>query len=70
MTNDDPPRKLLRRRVVLERTGLSQSALYKMMADSEFPRSVKLGPNTVAWVEQEVQDFIQARIAERDRGAS
>lgn len=38
------------------------------MAEGLFPRSVATGPNTRAWVEEEVDAWIQARIDARDMG--
>ena len=54
--------RLLRLPDVLSLTGLSRSRLY---ADPSFPKSVKIGERAVAWVEDEVRDWIDARIAER-----
>jgi prophage regulatory protein len=47
---------------VLRKTGLSRSRLY---ADGNFPRRVQLGARGVAWVEAEVDEWIQARIEAR-----
>jgi prophage regulatory protein len=33
----------------------------------KFPKRVKVGENRVAWLESEVEDWIAARVAERDR---
>ena len=54
--------RLLRLQAVRELTGLSRSTIY---ADPEFPKPVKIGPRAVAWVEQEIKEWIVARIAER-----
>lgn len=54
---------LLRLPTVVARTGLSRSAIY---TDVRFPKSVKIGERCVAWVETEVQEWIDARVAERD----
>lgn len=54
--------RLLRLNAVKELTGLSRSTIY---ADPTFPRSVKIGDRAVAWVETEIGDWINARIAER-----
>jgi prophage regulatory protein len=51
---------------VLARTGLSRTRLY---ADPTFPRSVKIGERAVAWVEDEIGDWVAARIAERGKAA-
>ena len=41
--------RLLRRREVEEITGLSRSSIYRLMADGEFPRPVKVGSAAVRW---------------------
>ena len=54
--------RLLRLETVKEITGLSRSTIY---ADPNFPRPVKIGERSVAWVESEISEWIDARIAER-----
>jgi prophage regulatory protein len=56
--------KLIRLPDVLERVSLKKTAVYKMMAQDEFPRPVKIGTAS-AWVEQEITDWIADRVAER-----
>lgn len=56
--------RLIRLPEVLERVSLKKTAVYKMMAEDQFPRPVKLGQAS-AWVEQEVNDWISARLSER-----
>ncbi len=58
--------RLIPLRDVLARTGLKRSTLYVRIGRGQFPKPVRLGPNRVGWVEQEVEDWIRARIAERD----
>ncbi|WP_249554930.1 AlpA family transcriptional regulator [Shewanella sp. 8A] len=58
--------KLIRLKKVSELTGLGRSSIYNYMTEGRFPKSVKLGPRLVAWVEEEVQAWIAARIGERD----
>lgn len=55
--------RLLRLDAVKEITGLSRSTIY---ADPNFPRPVKIGERAVAWVEEEIQEWVNARIAERE----
>jgi predicted DNA-binding transcriptional regulator AlpA len=31
-----------------------------------FPERVKLGPNTVGWIEEEIDEFLAAKAAERE----
>ena len=54
--------RLLPLREVLRLTSLSRTSIYRLQADGEFPASVSLG-GRVAWVEAEVEEWIQARIA-------
>ena len=57
-----PDERLLRRREVMERTGLPHSTLYAMMARGEFPRPVPIGPQAVAWPASAVQQWIAERV--------
>jgi prophage regulatory protein len=54
--------RILRRREVQARTGLSRSTIYRRADDGTFPQPVQLGPRTVGWVEAEVQSWIEQRI--------
>lgn len=56
-------KRLLRLPNVLERTGLSRSTLY---ADPSFPKAVKVGQRAVAWPEDEIDAWIEARIEARE----
>ena len=59
---DPAPRRVLIRRKEVERlTGLSRSTIYAWMRQGRFPQSVRLGPRTVRWDFDEVQDFICTR---------
>jgi prophage regulatory protein len=51
---------LLRKPAVLKKTGLSYPTLYRKMQDGAFPLPVQLGPNSVAWIEKEIEDWILA----------
>ncbi len=42
-------RRLLRLPEVKEKVGLSRTAIYKLIAEGQFPRQVCIGPRTVAW---------------------
>ena len=58
--------KLIRLHDVIEQTGLGRTSIYKFMKESDFPKSVLLGGRSVAWVEEEVQEWILSRVEERD----
>lgn len=57
---------ILRLRDVKNRTGLSRSSIYSLIHQGKFPRPVKLSMRSVGWVEQEISEFIQHAIAERE----
>lgn len=50
---------------VAARTSISRSGIYAAIASGTFPSPVKIGAKS-AWVEAEVADWIDQRIAERD----
>jgi len=56
--------RLLRRRQVEAATGFRRSTIYEHMARGQFPRPIRLGPRTVAWLASEIDGWIAARIAE------
>ena len=64
--NDHAPKKLVRIRDILSRTGLSRSEIYRRIAAGDFPKPIKLGARASAWAEHEVTAWITARIAARD----
>jgi prophage regulatory protein len=62
---------------LLDREGLkekgirySPTQLWRLMAAGKFPRRLTIGGGKNCWVEQEIDDFIAARIAERDDAAA
>jgi prophage regulatory protein len=59
----------LRMPQVREITGLPRSSIYAKIAIGEFPRPIGLGARAVAWISSEIDNWINARIAERNGGA-
>lgn len=68
MANTTISKRLLKRPEVRERTSLSDSELYRQIAAGTFPRAIRLTPNgrAVAWLESEVEAWIESRLAERE----
>lgn len=64
--------KLIRVKAVINLTGLSKSYIYQLCNKRLFPKSVQLvaGGSSVAWVEQEVLDWIESRIQARAQSKS
>ena len=76
MEIQSPQKRLIRLPEVMNRTGYGRTSIYRKMKDGSFPKSVKLGgplkdPNAfdcraVAWIEDEVDQWIESRIEDRD----
>ncbi len=54
--------RLIRMKEVLHLTGLSRPSVYRLMKDGLFPNSIELGERSVAWVDEEVQDWVDQKI--------
>jgi prophage regulatory protein len=64
-TNHTPTR-ILRRKQVEVKTGLSRSTIYARVANNTFPRPIKLGTSrAVGWLESEIESWLYTRIEER-----
>jgi prophage regulatory protein len=61
---------MMKIKAVQQMTGLSRSTIYAYIDKGLFPRQVKLGERCVAWVEEEVMAWLDARITERDASNS
>jgi prophage regulatory protein len=59
-------RRILRLPEVEAATGKKRSAIYDGIADGTFPKPVPLGERAVGWIEDEILQWQEARIAERD----
>jgi prophage regulatory protein len=62
-------RNLIRLAQVQKRTALSRSSIYAKVAAGTFPKPVKQGASS-AWVDSEVQAWIDRLIAARDNMAA
>jgi prophage regulatory protein len=59
-------KRLLRLPAVRERTGKSTSDIYEGMSAGTFPKNVRIGERAVGWVEDEIDAFIDMKVAARD----
>ena len=66
-TNHERP-TILRRKQVQNRTGLSRSTIYLRIQEGTFPKPIHLGVRSVGWLENEVNEWISERVADRDGG--
>ncbi|EAX8476399.1 AlpA family transcriptional regulator [Salmonella enterica] len=57
--------RFLRLHQVLDKTGLKRSQIYAYMRTDDFPKSVKIGPSSVAWLESEIEEWINQKLNNR-----
>lgn len=79
VTNENLPRKLPAEGTLsparklswcMEMTGLSQPSLWRMIQDNQFPKPFYPLPRSPRWVESEVLEWMDTKIAERDGAAA
>jgi len=58
--------RILRLPAVIERVGLSRSAICARMAKGQFPRPLRIGARAVGWLEADIDEWL----ATRPRGGS
>lgn len=66
-TTHTHPLRLLGFRDVQRLVSLSRTQIYALIRAGRFPAPVKVGEHRSAWVEAEVEAWIDERIRERDR---
>lgn len=57
------PTRLIRLKEVQNRVGLGRSTIYRWMAEGNFPKPVRLGAHSVAWVIEDIDQWISQRVA-------
>jgi prophage regulatory protein len=55
--------RMIRRRQVEARTGLSRSTIYAGVAAGTFPKPIQLGAQAVGWLESEIDAWLRERVA-------
>lgn len=53
---------ILRLPIVKARTGLSRSSIYLRTKEGRFPAKITLGPNSVGWLEEEIENWITSQV--------
>jgi prophage regulatory protein len=59
--------RLLSKRQVKEMVLYSPQHIARLEKAGQFPKRVKLGSNRVGWVEREVLDWLEVRLARREQ---
>jgi len=48
---------------VKEKTGLSRSSIYLCMTKNDFPKSISLGDRAIGWLESDIEQWLEDKIA-------
>jgi len=57
--------RLMRMPDVINMTGLPRSTIYLKMKQNEFPQQVQISSRSVAWIESEIQSWINNNVSKR-----
>ena len=68
---EQKPKRVLSYTDLRERKGIKwhRVELSRKVKANKFPKPIKLGPGTLAWLETEIDAWLDQRIAERDSAA-
>lgn len=54
--------RFLRLTEIKNLTGLSRSTIYMRIAEKNFPKPIKIGPRAVAWIERDIDAWMEKQI--------
>jgi prophage regulatory protein len=57
--------KFLKLQNVMSITGLSRSSIYLAISEGRFPKQINLGARSIAFLESEVQEWMEECVANR-----
>lgn len=57
--------RILRKRAVLDRTGLSDTTIWRLERRGEFPAGIRLSAGAKGWLERDVDHWIEERANQR-----
>ncbi|MDU6416541.1 AlpA family transcriptional regulator [Mixta calida] len=55
---------LIRMSETMRRTGYGKAWIYRLISQNKFPKPIKIGSRSIAFVESEVDEWINQRISE------
>ena len=67
-TTIETPTRVITQKELASRVPYSPVQIWRLEKAGTFPRRIKLGPNRVGWVEEEVEAWLRERMD--DRGAA
>jgi prophage regulatory protein len=57
--------RIIRLPQAVQKTGLSRSTIYLLLARGEFPKKIQLSPRSIGFLESEVDAWIAGKVANR-----
>jgi prophage regulatory protein len=57
------PEQIIKLPEVVKTTGLARSTIYKLISENSFPKQIKLTSFSSGWIQSEVDQWIDERIA-------
>jgi prophage regulatory protein len=60
--NNSSTRRILRLPEVMHLTGLARSTVYLRIAEGDFPKQIRLGPRTVGWSSDAIEQWLEERL--------
>lgn len=57
--------RLIRKPELLSMIGLSDTTVWRMERDGRFPKRLRIGGNSVGWLESEITSWLRSRAEER-----
>lgn len=64
--NNSDGKRIMRRKEVLQITGVAPSTLWRLEKAGRFPKRIALGPNCAGWLSSEVNDWYESLTKNRD----
>ena len=57
--------RIIRKPELIARVGLSDATIWRMERAGKFPRRIRLGGNSVGWIDQEIESWFNDKLNER-----
>lgn len=57
--NTSKPSRMLKLPTVLDRVPFSKTEVYRRVRSGEFPKPISIGVRAVAWLESDIDEYIQ-----------
>lgn len=61
--------QIIKLSIVIAATGLSGSSIYRLAANNQFPKTIKLSSRSSGWLKAEIDDWLEDRIKDSRKEA-